>query len=75
MTVTKYEVGDLITDDGDGSTGFIFKILPKLILPNDEVIEGPVYKVHWFGAPLFEDYANSISTETSEGIKIYRKLS
>ena len=74
MTATKYEVGDLITDDSDGSTGFIFEILPELILPNDDVIEGPVYKVHWFGAPLFVNYANSISTETAEGIKIYRKL-
>jgi hypothetical protein len=74
MTATEYKVGDLITDDSDGSTGFIFKILPELILPNDNVIEGPVYKVHWFGAPLFVNYANSISTETAEGIKIYRKL-
>ena len=72
MTVTKYEVGDLITDDGDGSTGFIFKILPELILPNDDVIEGPVYKVHWFAG--FEGFADAISTETPEGIKIYRKL-
>ena len=73
MTATKYEVGDLIIDDHDGATGFIFEILPELILPNDEVIEGPVYKVHWFVG--FEYFPNSISTETSEGIKIYRKLS
>lgn len=73
MTATEYKVGDLITDDGDGSTGFIFKILPELILPNGNVIEGQVYKVHWFAG--FEGFADSISTETSEGIKIYRKLS
>ena len=73
MTATEYEVGDLITDDSDGATGFIFKILPELILPNDEVIEGPVYKVHWFIG--FENFADPISTETPEGIKIYRKLS
>ena len=48
MTTTEYKVGDLITDDSDGAVGFIFDILPELILPNDEVIEGPVYKVHWF---------------------------
>ena len=75
MTTTEYKVGDLITDDSDGATGFIFKILPELILPNDEVIEGPVYKVHWFIG--FENFADPdpISTETPEGIKIYRKLS
>jgi len=73
MTATKYKVGDLIIDDSDGATGFIFDILPELILPNDEVIEGPVYKVHWFVG--FEAFADPISTETPEGIKIYRKLS
>jgi hypothetical protein len=66
-----YKVGDLIKDDYDGAIGFIFEISPELILPNDEVIEGPVYKVHWFsGIDMFDP----ISTETPEGIKKYRKL-
>ena len=72
MTVTKYKVGDLIKDDYDGAIGFIFDILPELILPNDNVIEGPVYKVHWFVG--FDAFNDPISTETSEGIKIYKKL-
>jgi hypothetical protein len=73
MTATEYKVGDLIIDDSDGATGFIFDILPELTLPNDEVIEGPVYKVHWFVG--FEYFPDPITTETPEGIKIYRKLS
>ena len=66
-----YKVGDLIIDDDDGAKGFISEILPELILPNDDVIEGPVYKVHWFSG-ISMDYP--ISTETPEGIKKYRKL-
>ena len=72
MTATEYKVGDLITDDSDGGVGFIFDILPELILPNDEVIEESDYKVHWFGG--LEDFAGPISTESSDSIKIYRKL-
>lgn len=67
------EIGDLVIDDDDGAIGFIFEILPKLILPNDKVIEGPAYKVHWFSG--LSDFSNPVSTETAEGIKVYRKLS
>ena len=62
------EIGDLIIDDDDGVVGFIFEILP-----NDEVIEESDYKVHWFGG--LEAFAGPISTESSDSIKIYRKLS
>ena len=63
------EIGDLVIDDSDGEIGFIIEILP-----NDGVIEaGPDYKVHWFGG--LEAFAGPISTESSESIKFYRKLS
>jgi hypothetical protein len=63
------EIGDLIIDDDDGAIGFIIEILP-----NDKVLEAePDYKVHWFGG--FETFAGPISTETSNSINFYRKLS
>ena len=64
------EIGDLVIDDDDGVIGFIFEILP-----NDEVFEGPDYKVHWFGGLEAFDLAGPISTETAESINFYRKLS
>lgn len=67
-----YKVGDLIIDDDDGATGFIFEILSELILPNDDVIKGPIYKVHWFSG--LSDFSDPVSTETPEGIKNYRRL-
>ena len=50
-----------------------YKVGDLITDDGDEVIEGPVYKVHWFVG--FENFADPISTETAEGIKIYRKLS
>jgi len=74
MTVTDYEVGDLIVDDSDGAVGTIIEILPRIKLAaQNRWVKGPFYKVHWFSGLLGDDGA-PISTETRTGINLYRRL-
>ena len=37
MTATEYKVGDLITDDSDGATGFIFDGFPRTTFQANEM--------------------------------------
>ena len=75
MTVTDYEVGDLIKDDEDGLTGFIFEILSEMeFVLHGRKIAGPFYKVHWFIDSNEDVSVPLISTESKTDISLYRRL-